>query len=205
MRRFAAWLGFLLAAAPLGTAHAAMLGDASVPYSAQRTVTVNGRSFVGMVFHVPGRERHEQQIQGISEVIILDAGAKQGFLVLPELNSYVPFAFPRLMAELDDPGLRRTPVGEETINGIRTTKYRVSHSAADGSEAKGFVWLSGQGVLMRLDGTVVRRGAAHGTAIRLELAGVKLGPQDPGLFRLPPGFVKLPTAALGGLLGGEPG
>jgi len=206
MRRFVLWVVVLLVCgAPFKPASAAMLGDASVSYSAERTVTVNGKSYLGMVFHVPGRERHEQQIQGISEVIILDAGAKQGFLVLPELNSYVAFAFPRLMAELDDSDLRRTPVGQETVNGVPTTKYRVDHTAGDGSRAQGFVWLSGQRVLMRLDGIVARAGAGRGTAIRFELAGVKLGPQDPGLFVLPPGLVKLPSAALEGLLSGKPG
>ena len=58
-------------------ARAALLGDASISYSAERTVTVNGRSYTGMVFHVPGHERHEQEIQEIPEIVILDAATKQ--------------------------------------------------------------------------------------------------------------------------------
>jgi hypothetical protein len=197
-------LAILLIAGVAMPARAEILGDAPVPFSAERIVVVDGHSYRGMLFHIPGRERHEQEIQGIAEVIILDAAAKQGFLLLPDLHSYVPFVFPKLMAELDRRSLDGSPLGQETINGIRTTKYRVERTAADGSRAQGFAWLSAQGVLMRLDGTVTRPGG-RATAIRLELANLAMGPQDPALFELPPGLIKLPGRALQTFLGGNPG
>lgn len=195
-------LGFI--AGP-SIARAALLGDASVPFSADRTLTVDGRSYSGKVFHIPGHQRHEQQIQGIPEVVILDGATAHGWLVLPGLHSYVDFVFPQVMAELGDPRLRQSPVGQETVAGVRTTKYRIDHTASDGSRAQGFMWVSSQGVLMRLDGTVTRGGASRPTAIRMELANLRLGPQDPALFELPQGLAKLPAAALEPLLGGKPG
>lgn len=201
MRQSILLLCLMLAPAVPATARAALFGDASIAYSAERTVTVNGNSYSGMVFHIPGHERHEQEIQGIAEVVILDAAAKEGFLIVPMLKSYVAFGFPKLMAELDDPSLRRSPVGQETIHGVRTTKYRIDHISADGAHALGFAWLSAQGVLMRIDGTITR-GAGKPLAIRMELANLAVGPQNPALFQVPAGLVKLPTAALQGLLGG---
>lgn len=207
MRRPTMLLAFALAVAamPAGMARAALLGDAPLSYSAERTVTVNGTTYTGMVFHVPGRDRHEQAIQGMPEVVILDAAAKRGWLVLPGLRSYVEFAFPQLMAELGDPSLLRRPVGRETINGVHTTKFRIERTAADGMQAQGFAWISPDGVLMRLDGTVQRPGASRPTAIRMELDKLQPGRQDQGLFDLPPGLVKLPSEALQPLLGGKPG
>jgi hypothetical protein len=194
----------VLAAAPVAAAaQAAMLGDATVPYSAERTVTVNGRSYTGKVFHVPGHERHEQEIQGIPEVVLLDVAAKRGTLVLPGLNASVAFAFPPVMAELDDPSLRRTPVAQEAVDGVRTTKYRIDHTTGDGGRAEGFAWISAEGVLMRMDGTFTRAGAASGTPIRMELAGLRPGPQDRGLFDVPPGLVQLPSSALQAFLTGR--
>ena len=190
---------------PRQASAAAMLGDAAVSYSAERTVVVNGRSYTGMVFHIPGHDRHEQEVLGIPEVILLDAMAKQGTLVLSGLNSYLVFAFPRLMGELDDPSWRGAPQGQEVVNGVRTTKYRVDHLAADGSRAQGMIWLSAQGIAMRLEGTVTRVGASTGTSIRMELAGLKLGRQDPHLFELPPGLIKLPSDALEAFLSGRSG
>jgi hypothetical protein len=184
-------------------ARAAMLGDAALSYSARRTVTVDGHSYSGMVFHVPGHERHEQEIAGMTEVILLDASAKQGVLLLPSIKAYVDFAFPALMAELDDPALRRAPLGQETVNGVMTTKYRIDHTAADGSHARGFAWVSSQGVLMRIEGIFMRPGAARETAINMELAHLKPGPQDRRLFELPAGLLQLPSAALQAFLMGQ--
>lgn len=184
-------------------AQAAVLGDAAISYSAERTVTVNGKSYTGMVFHRPGHDRHEQAVQGVPEVVILDAAAKQGFLVVPGLKSYVAFAFPKILAELDDPG--GAPVGREVVDGVPTTKYRVDRTASDGAHAKGFVWISAQGVLMRLDGTVTRASGGRPTELSMTLAKLAIGPQDPALFEVPKGLVKLPAAALEGFLGGKPG
>lgn len=205
MRRSMVLLSLVLVAATPGAAHATLFGDASIAYSAARTVTVNGKSYSGMVFHVPGHDRHEQTIQGIAEVVILDAAMKQGFLVVPMLRSYVAFAFPKLMAELDDPGLRRAPVGRDMVNGVPTTKFRVDRVSADGGRAQGYAWLSAQGVLMRIDGTITRDAGSKPMAIRMELANLAVGPQDPALFEVPPGLAKLPAAALEGLLGGKSG
>lgn len=205
MRRWMMVLSVLLVAAAPAASRPRMLGDATIAYSAERTVTVNGQSYRGMVFHVPGRDRHEQEIHGLAEVILLDAAEKRGYLILPALKTYVAFAFPELMAALGDPALRRSPIGHETVNGIRTTKYRIDYVAADGARARGFVWLSAQGVLMRIDGTVARPGRTRPMAIRMELENLAIGPQDPALFRLPSGLVQLPTGALEALLGGKAG
>ncbi len=204
MRRWIIVLSFLMLAAAPGRARAGLLGDAAVAYSAERTVVLDGRTYTGTVFHIPGRDRDEQDIQGIAEVIILDAAAKQGFLFLPMLKTYVTFAFPPLLAELGDPALRRSPVGQEVVNGVRTTKYRIDHVAADGSRARGFAWVSARGVLMRLDGTITRAHGGRPMQLRMELANLAIGPQDPALFQLPPGLVQLPSGMLQALLSGKP-
>jgi hypothetical protein len=206
LRRLAlvAFLAGASMAAPSGIAGAAILGDAALSYSARRTVTVDGRSYSGTVFHVPGHDRHEQEIAGIAEVILLDAAAKEGVLLLPLIKAYVDFAFPPLMSELDDPAWRRVPLGREAVNGVRTIKYRIEHTAADGSRVRGFAWVSAEGVLMRIDGMFIRPGAASGTMITMELSHVKPGPQDRRLFELPPGLLQLPSTALQAFLTGAP-
>jgi hypothetical protein len=205
MRRLIVWLGLALAIAAPVRAQARLLGDALIPYSAERTVIVNGRRYTGMVFHIPGRDRDEQRMGGVDEILILDTAQKHGFLILPLLKTYVPFAFPELMAELGNPAFRRSPVGHDTVNGVRTTKYRIDYTAADRTRARGFIWLSGQGVLMRLDGWITRPGHGKPLKLRMELAKLAVGPQDPALFQLPAGLVKLPSGMLESLLGGGSG
>lgn len=198
-------LVFAVLGLTLDPARAAMLGDASVPYRAERTVTVDGRTYSGRVFHEPGHQRHEQDMFGMHEIFLLDTKEARGFLVLPAVKTYVEFPFPPLMAELDLPDLTRRPVGPETVAGIATTKYRVDHTAQDGSRAQGFVWVTRTGILMKLEASVTRAHGGRPMAIAMALSQVTTGPVDPGLFQLPQGLMALPPDALGPLLGGKPG
>jgi hypothetical protein len=201
------FLASLLAATLLGLAQpaaAALLGDASVPYRALRTVTVNGQTYSGSVAAAPGHQRHVQDMFGMREVFLLDTKASTGFLVLPAVRTYLAFPFPPLMAELDAPDLLRAPVGRETVAGLEATKYRVDHTAADGSRAAGFLWLARDGILVKLDLAVTHPHGGTPMKVAMELSNVVTGPVDPAAFALPQGLVRLPSDALGPLLGGRP-
>jgi hypothetical protein len=204
MRRFLAYL-FIVTLTVAGLPAAAqVLGDASVPFSADRTLTVDGRTFQGRLYHMPGKQRHEQMLEGMQQVVLLRADRGEGWLVLPSLHSYVEFRFPQAIAELSDPSLRGTPVGQETVSGMRTTKYRVEHTARDGTSVDGWMWVTREGIVMKLDGVARPR---HGkpTPFTMQLSNVRIGPQNAALFDLPQGFVKLPSNALQPLLGGVTG
>jgi hypothetical protein len=191
----------LCAAAP--QCHAARLGDASVPYRAERTVTVDGQSYSGPVVSAPGHQRHDQILFGMPEVFLLDNVAAKGFLVLPSLKTYVEFPFPALMAELDAEDLLSDPVGQERVAGLGATKYRVDHTAADGSRAKGYLWLARGGILVKLDVAVTRAHGGRPIQIAMQLSNLVPGPVDPAKFALPQGFTRLPSDALGPLLGAK--
>ena len=175
-----------------------------MPYRAERTVTIDGRSYSGPVMSAPGHQRHDQDLFGMREVFLLDTAAATGFLVLPSVKTYVEFPFPPLMAELDAEDLLNDPVGHENVAGLGATKYRVDHKAADGSRAKGFLVARPR----RHPGQARRRGDARpwrqADAVAMELSDVVTGPVDPALFALPQGLVRLPADALGPLLGGKP-
>ena len=138
---------------------------------------------------------------GVDCVVAAEA---RGFLVLPSVKTYVAFPMPPLMAELDAPDLVSAPEGEATVAGIKTTKYRIDHTAADGSRAEGHLWVSRADILMKLEVTVTRPEGHKPTAIAMELSHVEIGAVDPGLFALPDGMVELPAEALGPLLGARP-
>ena len=131
------------------------------------------------------------------EVFLLDTAAAQGELVLPALKTYVEFPFPPLMADLDAPDLLRSPVAQETISGIRTTKYRIDHQAADGSRARGYPVgeprRHADEARSRRDPRPWRQAARH----RHGATHVEIGPQDPQLFALPEGFAQLPATRSG--------
>lgn len=195
---------FLIVPIALGVAlpaRAAALLDAPVSFSATRTVTIDGKAYTGAMYHEPGRERDEQKLGAMEMDFILDGQSGQGFLVLPSIKTYVDFPFPPLLSALIAGEMAKTPVAEEMIDHIPTTKYRVDKTTNDGSHGEGFVWVSKRGVLMQLNGTVTRPGG-HKNRIAMHLADFREGPQQPELFAPPAGLNELPFQAVAPLLNG---
>jgi hypothetical protein len=199
--RFFPLLAFFLALFASSAADARMLGDPGVAFSADRSVTVGDRTFAGKLYAVPGRQRHELTVDGIPQVIILHAGQARGWLLVPGINSYVEFGFAPVEAELSDESLLSARLGEETIDGRRTTKYRVEHVTRNGALVDGYVWLTREGIPMRLDGMYTPAHGGKATPVRMELSNLRLGPQETTLFSVPPNMMKLPMSGLAPLLG----
>jgi hypothetical protein len=191
-------IAFLLAvlAAP---ALAETLGDARVGFSAERVLVINGQSYVGRMWHMPGEQRHEQDLPALRPIFILRAGTTIGDIILPKLHTVVEFALPKELSILGDPNLLRKPVGQETVNGIATTKYEVDEEKPQG-RAVGSLWLSEEGIPMKCDARLTTDKGKVST-IRWELRHVKIGAQDAALFEIPHDYAKLPPEAAAPLLG----
>jgi len=190
------------AAIPAGAMASTSLLGASLSYSAVREVTVDGRSYTGKVFHVAGKERDEQEISGVSEIVILDGASDKGWVIVPMMGTFVEFSFSPVMAKLADPALKKTRVADDSVNGVPATKYYVDTTSSDGTNAKGFLWYSRQGVLVKLQGAVVTT-HGHRTSVAMTLSHIEEGPQGQSLFVVPAGLTQLPAEALAPLLGGS--
>ena len=197
MRLFrSAILALLLAP---GLATAATLGEARIGFTADRTLVIDGRTYQGKIWTMPGKERHEQAIQAFRPVFLLRADNPLGEVVLPQLHTTVQFAMPPELRLFNHPDLRKNPVGEETVNGIATTKYKIDESVPEG-HAAGALWLSRDGIPMRLAGSFTATNGKVST-LRWELRHVKIGTQDAALFEIPHGYARLPPEAAAPLLG----
>ena len=178
---------------------AATLADSKVGYSADRLLVIDGRSYHGKIWATPGKERHEQAIQAFRPVFLLRGDSPLGEAVLPQLHTIVEFAIPPELRLLAAPELKKQAVGQEAVNGIATTKYAIDETVPEG-HAAGTLWLSKDGIPMRLAGTFT---ATKGNVsnLRWELSHVKIGPQPADLFEAPHGYSKLPAEAVAPLLG----
>ena len=195
-KRCLAIVFMLLAPAAAG---AATLGDAQVGFSADRTLVIDGHSYIGKIWAMPGKERHEQVIQGFEPVFLLRADSPLGEVVLAKMKTVVQFVMPSELRLLGSPELKKHPVGQDTVNGVATTKYAIDETVPEG-HAKGTLWLSRDGIPMKLAGTFTgRKGKV--AAVRWELSRVRIGPQPASLVRAAAGFSKLPPEAVAPLLG----
>lgn len=198
MRKFILLLGAAMLAS-VGTADAATLGEAKVGFTADRALIVDGKVYEGRMWTMPGRERHEQNLNGIPAAFLLRGDNPLAQVVLPKLHTVIEFLLPPELHLFADPRLTRKPVGHETVNGIATTKYAVDETVPEG-HGEGSLWLSAEGIPMKLDGSFTRNSGKTGH-LHWELTHVKLGPQPDALFQPPPGFSKLPAEAVVPLLG----
>lgn len=196
--RFLAVVAFCLFAIP-GTPRAATLIDAQTGFSAERTLVIDGHTYRGRVWAMPGKERHEQSILGLQPVFLLRGDSPLAEVVLTSIKTVVQIEIPAELRLLNVAALAQHPVGRETINGIATTKYAIDKSIPEG-HAEGMLWLSRDGIPMRLAGTFTNAKGKAST-IRWELSGVKTGPLPETLFDPPAGLSKLPPEAVAPLLG----
>lgn len=188
-------LALLLAPA----ASAATLGYAQVGFTADRMLVIDGRIYVGKIWAMPGKERHEQAIQGFEPVFLLRTDSPLAEIVLAKLKTVVQFVIPSELRLLGSPELKKRPIGQDTVNGIATTKYAIDETVPEG-RAKGTLWLSRDGIPMKLAGTFTAQKGKVST-VRWELSQVRIGPQPASLFEPPPGLSKLPPEAVAPLLG----
>lgn len=191
-------IALCLLLAPL-TPLAATLIDARTGFSAERTLVIDGRTWRGKVWAMPGKERHEQAIYGLHPVFLLRADSRLGEIVLTGLKTVVEFEIPAELRLLNVAALKQRAIGSETVNGVATTKYAIDKAIPQG-HAEGTLWLSRDGIPMRLAGTFTN---AKGkvSRVRWELSGVKTGPLPASLFEPPRGMAKLPPQAIAPLLG----
>ena len=178
---------------------AATLGEARIGFTADRLLVVDGHSYQGKIWTMPGKERHEQTIQGFRPIFLLRTDKPIGEVVVPQLHTTVQFAMPPELRLLRSPEFTKHPAGEERVNGIATTKYKIDETVPEG-HAEGALWLSRDGIPMKLAGSFTAQNGRVST-IRWELSHVKIGPQPAALFEAPADYSKLPPEAVAPLLG----
>jgi hypothetical protein len=185
--------------APSSMVLAETLGDPRVGFSAERILILDGHSYVGKMWNMPGEQRHEQDLPAVKPVFLLHADSAIGEVVLPQLHTVVEFILPSELAVLGKPGLLGKPIGQEIVNGIATTRYAVDRDIPEG-HAAGSLWLSSDGIPVKCDGRFEAKNGKVST-IHWELRHIRIGRQDAALFDVPPGYSRLPPEAAAQLLG----
>src|SRR5256885_492284 len=70
-----------------GIAAGATLGEARIGFTADRVLVIDGRSYRGKIWTMPGKERHEQAIQGFQPIFLLRADNPIGEVVVAQLHT----------------------------------------------------------------------------------------------------------------------
>ncbi len=199
--------------APSAPAEAQLLGlehylaPPKVEYSAEVTMTGDGDTVAGKVNRARDKERRELTVEGDTEVIIIRLDRKLVWSLSPDDKLYLESTLDEALGRSPgpegkprEPQLTLTPAGSEAIEGLNATKQSVRGTDVDGTPIEGDVWVSDEGIVLRVDSVVVDEdGTRH--RIRMELHNLRIAPQDPKLFEIPAGYKRVSQGKLGALEG----
>jgi hypothetical protein len=108
------------------------------------------------------------------------------WILIPELHAYLELSHEigkNILTTAQSLDLQ--PVGHEKVNDVVTTKYRI-----DG-KIKGFMWLDRKDIPVRIDGDMEVGKHDKPTPTHFEQSDIQVAPQDPALFEVPVGLVRI--------------
>jgi hypothetical protein len=168
-------------------------------FAGEALTRVNGVEVKEQIYVAPGMMRRELDVGHGHQIEITRWDKKLAWLLMTDDQLYLER--PLNPGEEQNPytaSLDRSPIGQEMVNGIKTTKFQTAQRQADGTMFTGFVWASEEGVTVKLD---LKSSADPPVTVQMELTNLRIGKQDAKLFELPKGYRRF---SLGGGDGGRP-
>lgn len=204
---FAVVLATALPASAAGSSDLAQWADAlgldmDVSYSGTRVMTSQQGNISMMERRAPGKQRMEMSMGGMNAVMIIREDREAAYTLMPDFGMYRETSLAEAQSQtgnnLDLSSVDE--VGREKLDGVMTTKYAVSFSDGDGN-GEGFMWVSDDGIGVKMDMTYSSRGA-KGQRIEMLLTDVKIGRQPDDLFEVPANYKPMNMANMGAMMGG---
>ena len=177
-------------------AHAAMaaevaldLLDAPVSYTADFTVSSPRGAYAGKVWHAPGRERRDVATSGGGQGVLILRDTDAAYVLGLSGKWYVGVSLKAagtLAGGLDSWRVERSKLREESVAGIRATKWKVR---ADGPKGgfTGEIWTSRDGIVVKAVG-VVDNPDGDDQPVEMALSGLRVGAVDRQKLELPQGW-----------------
>jgi hypothetical protein len=158
-----------------------------VAYAATRIVRLDGHEFATEVNHTRQRERISANVGGVDVTVILRSDRNLAWQLVPMMGMYAEADVSRMDTPASVRIVSSEPMGQETVAGQGTTKYRAVFQTRSGSTHEGFFWQNKAGVHVKQRFPVTDR---HGNTrlIETELRELRVGEQDPALFEVPEGY-----------------
>ena len=176
--------GVLATLAP--SSFAARLPAPNASYSANATYEFDGERYTSTVIADRGRERRVVKTTYGPQTVLVNFTKGKAYLLQPAGVMSVDLSSG--LAGLDVSRLYAAdaePQGQEKIEGVVVTKFRLTANPAQNTGFTGTVWASDDGMLVKVDGTGTFRGQPSHVFARL--TDIRRGPQNPALLEVPGG------------------
>jgi len=171
---------------------------AKVQYSADSYMETGGKTVKAHVYYAPGKERKEMDRASGGQTIIIRHDKNEIWILMPKQKMYMkqPMGKEKNQENISGYDVRMKKMGTETINGIKTTKNRITMTG-HGNTLAGFAWTTGDNIMVKLD--VTSKNGDKSRAMKTELKNLKIGKQPPSLFEIPKGYSLFGMGGFGGV------
>jgi len=181
-------------AGPASTAQAFEYSLPTKPYYSESVMTERQRNVNVRVWYTPEKVKFQIESGARTMALIGDKTASMMTMLLPDKKSYFqrslpPGLFGPLGKTGPGKGMTFEKVGDTTLLGVKTTKYKVAGKNAGGSAFDGHIWLTGDNIIMRLEGKQTR--GKRVSDIKMDTKVLKMGPVDAKIFAIPDGYKKM--------------
>jgi len=175
--------------------------EPDVEYSADEHMETEDFAMQAKVYHAPGKERREQDMSGMRQIMIMRSDKGVVWMLMPEQKMYMEMKMKmdqgkKDASDIKDYKIEYTVVGEEIVNGMNTTKSKVIMTDKKDNKFSGFMWVSKEGIMVKMD-TVSKVEGAN-MRVKMERMNIKIQRQDSQLFEVPSGYNKMSMPAMGG-------
>ncbi len=165
-------------------------------FSADQVQVTRGKTKTAKVYSSEKGVRLESNDQGKPSITIMRMDEKSVWILDPAQKTYMDMAGLGAMGmematAAKDAKVEKQPMGSEQVGEYHCDKFHVQ-TTLEGHVYKGIEWDAKE-----LNGFPVKQAGEKGEWSK-EYQNVKLGPQDPSLFEIPPGYKKI-DIGLGGL------
>ncbi len=179
----------------VGLIEANQLDIVQVQFAADAKIETADFSMTERIYYVPGMVRIDMQMSGQQIVFIQRYDLGKRWMLMPGQNVYMESDVSQPSEQLEQYRLvEREVVGQEVVNGMDTTKYKVIYESAKGRFG-GFTWFTDD--LIAAKSFLISEENGEKQRIQFEITNLLLGPQDRSLFDLPEGATKLEMTGMG--------
>ena len=190
--------------ATLSLAGPVLAGDRiNIEYSADQVIESEEAAMKSRIYSTPTKERKEMDQGGTPMVLITRHDKKVMWNLMPEEKMYMEMAANKPSndkTDLSSYKIEQTPMGQETLNGISMNKNKIIMTGKDGSKMGGFMWVTKEGIMVKIDAIAVEKGRKD--RFKMELTNLQIGKQPTDLFEIPKGFEKMDMGGMGMDMGG---
>ena len=189
----------VLSALAPGSAAGESLSRPSVEYYGQLHMEAGSLALSGPVHYAPDRERRSLKLHGSrvpAKVIIVRRDKHLAWVLDPATKSYYRAPLPKNQGSsnslLSGTLIEKTVVGNEIVDGVETTRYKVKFARGKSGQLVGDMWVTAENIVLRVNGKVLTN--KRSTPFHLRLTDLKIGKQPADIFEPPEGFKLVPAS-----------